>query len=135
MSYLLQKSNQNYKAGLDFCESDKNHCTAVHCAYYSCLQMMIHILITLSGKKEIDIYGSARNDGHSHLYFIREVSNLIEKRNRSLVMLYNKINDLKDFRVKSDYKNIQIAKTDSNRAMEMAQIIRDLLTNTFNLNK
>jgi hypothetical protein len=133
MTYLLQKSDQNFEASLSFISGDKSHCSAVHCAYYSCLQLMIHILLTYSGKNEKDIYDAARNDGSSHKFYIREVGNLLENRNRGAILEYNKIEDLKNYRVKSDYKNVPVSLNDLGKAIDLAQKIRSILKSSFKL--
>ena len=95
------------------------------------MQLLIHILIEKSSKSAEELNIESKRDKSAHLYYIREVRKLIEKQNKSLILQYNKIEDLKDFRVRSDYQNISISHQQCQQATQLAQSIRDLLFNTF----
>ena len=132
MTFLFGKSKDNFEASLKLASNEeKKFCSAIHCAYYSCLQLLIHILIEKSSKSAEELNIESKRDKSSHLYYIREVRKLIEKQNKSLILQYNKIEDLKDFRVRSDYQNISISHQQCQQATQLAQSIRDLLFNTF----
>ncbi|MBP6532464.1 MAG: hypothetical protein KA285_04220 [Bacteroidia bacterium] len=134
MSYLLKKSNDNFNAALTLSTEPKaRFCSSIHCAYYSCLQMIIHILLDQTKKTEIEIRQLANDSKNTHIYYINEVRKLVETRNPKDVLVYKKIDDLKDFRVKSDYHDQPITEQQSSNATGIAQQIRDLLIRIFKI--
>jgi hypothetical protein len=132
MSYLLIKSNDNFNAALILSNKENKYCSSIHCAYYSCLQLIIHILLIETKESAEDVRREAVSQ-NSHIYYINEVRKLVENRNPKDVLVYKKIEDLKDFRVKSDYHDMPIDESQSSRAAGIAQQIRDLLSRVFNI--
>lgn len=132
MSFLLDKSNQNQFAALKLFDQEKKYAPSVHCAYYSCIQLMIHILITAGKKTETQIQ-SEIGKGNSHQYYIYQTQNLIKAVLPSEVLKFDEIKDLKSYRTSSDYKNKEITSVDSEKAINIAERINTLLKRTFNI--
>ena len=75
---------------------------------------------------------SKKNKINSHQYIIKRIGDELRDYSKSEFAKYHrKINDLKIFRVDSDYKDIQITATESNTAFEYALAIREQIEQTF----
>lgn len=122
MSELLKKSEENQQAALYLFSKQGWYASSVHCAYYSCIQLMIHALLTVGGKSEKEIEDKTQSGG-SHIYYITETRRLIEQKNYSAVKRFNTIKDLASYRIKSDYKNVEITYDISNHATFISQTV------------
>lgn len=82
MSYLKNKSEINYAAAV-LLQKQSLYPSVIHCAYYSCFQLMKHLLITNLGKSESDISNEVRNtsDG-SHEVMINNILNHLKSQNK-----------------------------------------------------
>jgi|SRR6185437_174863 len=132
MPYLLDKSKQNQYAALKLFDTEKKYAPSVHCAYYSCIQMMIHVLIAKGGKTEAQIDSDTQNQS-SHKYFIRETENLLKQKSPAEVLKFSAIKNLQQFRVRSDYKNKEITHDNCDEAIKIADKINGILTKTFGI--
>lgn len=140
MPYLKNKSEINiYSAEL----LHKNNCysSSTHCAYYSCVQLMKYIICNKIGVNydkqltEISQLRSlrAKRTG-SHNYMIDKIEDsLISFDKREAALFINLIEDLKDFREKSDYGNIEILSQQSIDSITKAKEIRTQLINFFHI--
>lgn len=132
-SELLKKSEENRKAALKLWSVEKWFAPSVHCAYYSCVQLMIHIIMTVGGKKyetmESEI-GSFR--GGSHGYYIQQVQSLLVNSGKAnKIKDFSQIKTLKTYRETSDYKPVEVTYDDSDKANSLAEKISKLLKAEF----
>lgn len=129
MSILENKSNENQAAGLILI--NQNHfSSSVHCSYYSCIQLMKHILLFSEEKTEEELFSmqkSASQNLHEFLinYFIRQL------RENNVYSLYRdsigKLGELKVLRNNSDYTETIIDETKARRASDLSlKILKDL---------
>lgn len=136
MSFLLDKSSQNERSALMLWDIHRFYAPSVHCAYYSCIQLMIHVLLTNGGYTAITMDAEIKSKKYgntSHTFYIKKVTELIAGINRSKCNTFNKIWSLKDFRNKSDYQDIEITNDDANKATSLSVEINALLRNIFNI--
>lgn len=129
MSYLRQKSEFNITAAQFLIEKNL-YAPSIHCSYYSCLQLLKVVVKEFIGinydDQESEISSGKSN---SHKYVIDKVLNEIRIKNRfEYIDMRRNITDLKTFREKSDYYNIEIDISKSQNAFERATEIRNYLT-------
>lgn len=129
MGILENKSNENHAAGLILI--NQNHfSSSVHCSYYSCIQLMKHILLFNGEKTEEELYvmqKSTNQNLHEFLinHFIRQL------RQNNVYNIYRnsigKLAELKVLRNDSDYKEIRIDETKAILASDLSlKILKDL---------
>jgi len=126
MSELLLKSQSNKEASI-LLFKEKYYHSAVHCAYYGCLQYMIHILKTKNSWTDDDIQEKIDllKEG-SHIFYINKINVIINNRNFSSF-----IGQLKILRVRADYKSEMIEAEDCMKSLDYSEsIIRMLKTIT-----
>lgn len=120
MSYLKNKSDFNID-GAELLINNSLYAPSVHCSYYSVFQLMKARYIS---KKNISYQDytneSSNNLGSSHTYLINNFCLLIGNHRDSLEFK-RKVKDLKVFRTKSDYDNIEINIELSNKALRKAK--------------
>jgi len=112
MSYLLVKSEIN-QSSAQLLQSNKKHCSAAHSAYYSCVQLMKHYLLTMGqDDSSIDAHkktlskSSGRQIGTHECVIFMVKDHIRAKKGYEFVRDFGTdINTLKSFRVDSDYKN------------------------------
>jgi len=133
MSKIKQKSEFNLAAAKLLIENNY-YAPSVHCSYYSCFQLLKYTIKNFCG---LDYDMQSKNISssklHTHQYIInyitgklKEKVNFQESRNFKL-----KIKDLKQFRLESDYENIEIGFEKSNKAYRIANEIRDEINRDF----
>ena len=128
MSILENKSNESHAAGLILI--NQNHfSSSVHCSYYSCIQLMKHLLLLNEGKTEQELFlmqQSANQNLHEFLinYFIRQLrDNNVYTQYRDSI---GKLGQLKVLRNDSDYREIIIDKTKAKLASDLSlRILKD----------
>lgn len=129
MSLLLHKSNENCRSS-ELLIEQSFYSSSVHCSYYSCVQLMIYILINKEGKSEEDIKTEQENVGKNfHVYLINTF--ITKLRNDRTYHYYRntigKLTELKILRVKADYKNAEILESEATEANTLSKrIIEDL---------
>lgn len=140
MSYLKNKSEINlYSAELLY--KNNSYPSSVHCAYYSCVQLMKYIICHQIGidynKQNIEI-SQLRNQKvkrtGSHNYMIDKIEDVIysvDKREAALFV--DSIEDLKEFREESDYGNVEILSQRSFDSISKAKDIRTQLIKFFHV--
>lgn len=120
---------------------DKNYyAPSIHCSYYSCLQLMIYSLNSHFNFTEDEIsskvneYTRSYKDG-SHNFYISFLLKEIKKNSSVRVSLdfNNKINTLKKFRTKADYKKDDIHHDTSNIALSLSGDIITLIKKYFKI--
>lgn len=136
MSKLKQKSEFNFDAALVLI--DKSYfAPSVHCSYYGCLQLMKYSIKKYFGIEYADLKTSilASASKNSHVYIINFIySELYNKIGvHESRKFKRKINDLKQFRVESDYEDIEINYSYSSKALAKAESIKQDIKKYFNV--
>ena len=123
MEILLNKSVDNYEAA-KLLVSNKFYNTSIHCAYYSCYQMMKHILLNVLMCPN-ELPNNNENDSHNKLI------NFFEKEISSKHRFFAKnIRELKKLRRIADYEEEEITLPLCNRAIYLTeQSTQDLRKN------
>ena len=129
MSILENKSNENHAAGLILI--NQNHfSSSVHCSYYSCIQLMKHILLFNEGKTEEELFAMQKSASQNlHEFLINHF--ISQLRENNVYTLYRdsigKLGQLKVLRNNSDYKEIVIDETKARLASDLSlKILKDL---------
>lgn len=109
---------------------------SVHCSYYSCFQLLKY---TIKDFFDVDYETQAVNISSSKQNTHQYVVNYITNELKSLSDIFEsrdfkrKINDLKQFRVESDYENVEVDYNKGNDAMNRATEIRSYIIKNFNV--
>ena len=133
MNILKDKANENLEAS-EYLINEEMFSPSIHCSYYSCLQLMRHILFNIYGviESEYDERPEVKNKG-SHVYSINFFRNELHNKKISYREFEKKIRDLKLLRKSADYKETIILSKDSAEALKIAIFITNLLKNTYDL--
>tara|TARA_R110000803_G_scaffold204936_1_gene271277 strand:- start:878 stop:1282 length:405 start_codon:yes stop_codon:yes gene_type:complete len=132
MDYIIQKSNFNIDSAKHLIE---NNCYAssVHCSYYASFQYMKHKLKLCQNTTYTDIDIACKNHiGGSHVYVINGILNNLKPKLglKDFTTIKRRINDLKQFRLDSDYYNIQILIDEASKSLKFSEeIIQTLNAN------
>jgi hypothetical protein len=131
MSELTDKSEINRDAAKRLYDI-QYYCSTVHCAYYSCIQLMMHIILYELGWTESTLTTAISNDKRtgSHEFYINLITkHLIDKKtNRDDRKLFSEeIVNLKKLRTKSDYNNEKIGEPQGRYSISKAIDIYKIL--------
>lgn len=135
MSKIRQKSEFNIEAAERLLK-DAIYAPSVHCSYYSCFQLLKFTINNFFG---IDYDAQAVNISASgqktHQYVLNYVANELKalagvRKSRNFKRTYK---DLKQFRLESDYENVEIDSDKGNKAFEKAKEIRTYIIKNFNV--
>ena len=135
MSKLKEKSNFNIQAA-ESLEGQSLYAPSIHCAYYSCCQLLKYTINEFCGidyqQQAIEISSSKQQ---SHQYVVNYITNELKKYVDFQVCrdFKRKIKDLKQFRIESDYENIEINTDKSQQAIGLAKEIRMYVIRNFNI--
>ena len=135
MSKLRQKSDFNIDAASALLEQSL-FAPSVHCSYYSCFQLLKYTIKDFFGVDyETQAVNISMTKQKTHQYVVNYITNelisltsIIESRD-----FKRKINDLKQFRVESDYENIEVNSEKGNEAFNKANEIRSYIIKNFNI--
>ena len=124
---LKDKSEKFLKTADKLADDVELNITSIHCAYYSCYQLLLHYIDNLDvlneddRKEQYDRYKNSVTLGRKlglHEYWINEFHRIIIRENtiannRDIDDVINKIKELKEFRSEADYteKGFTTAKT------------------------
>jgi hypothetical protein len=131
MSNLKQKSAFNYIAA-ELLIKESLYAPSVHCSYYACFQLLKHIINDFFG---VDYASQAQQISSSGLQTHQYVVNFITKELKQLAGIEESrkfkrtINDLKQFRVESDYQDIEVGSVKGIEAFSKAKEIMTYLKN------
>lgn len=134
---LRNKAVINFDAAEKLIQSPNYHyCASIHCAYFSCFQVLKFILLTIFEEKEEEVYAKRKTgirEIGEHEYYIQKIheSLLSSKDYVSAKDFKNKINELKSLRTVSDYKIDTIEKPKSEYAIKLADEILKILRKNF----
>lgn len=128
MSFLNNKSEFNLD-GAQLLINNNLYAPSVHCSYYSVFQKLKYKYVLKKNISYDDLTQMILSDSrNTHKYVIEEFCNFIQDRYKKRE-LRNKINDLKAFRVESDYEDLEINYDKSNLALTKSkEIIREINT-------
>lgn len=143
MPNIKAKSDENFSAANLLVSSDM-HDASVHCAYYSCFQLMKYAIKSEgidyeNQKKNYTLYVHEMHDGESrklgsHEYLIQQfIVESAKKDMRSTIAINRNISHLKAFRTKADYDDIRVNESESKVCSEMAEETRELIIKTYGL--
>jgi hypothetical protein len=123
LSHLTNKSEIN-KAAAELLQEKSYYPSVVHCAYYSCIQLMKHILLFTLNKTETEIANEVRNSGEGlHEIMINTINGQLRSNNKNWKTFNSSINQLKRLRVNADYENIQIDSTIGNNSLLLSDTV------------
>ena len=133
MKILLDKSKYSLQAS-EFLKNEELFASSVHCAYYSCIQLMRHILFNFLNKDENDFDNSqSNNKAGSHQNLLNTIIYNFYSNNINANSLKNDFKDIKDLRKNADYKQIVILEKDCKNALNLALKINNTLHQNYNL--
>jgi len=128
MTVIRHKSSEYFNAG-ELLIRNSMLASSVHCFYYSCVQLMIHILISVFHMTEESIEAEfirARRGFHNWL--INKIYADYERKNfRNARNFLRKIHNLKHVRIQADYKLIEIDASTSNDVKSISECIINML--------
>lgn len=127
MSFLKDKSEFNRKSA-SLLQDENFHCSAIHCSYYSCIQLMIHLLLFKLNYSEIDLKPDEKLGSHEKL--INILTEYMKEKGMDWSYFNQNIVELKKLRVKSDYRNSEIISKEGNNSI----ILADRVTKTLSTN-
>jgi hypothetical protein len=135
VSHLKNKSDQNI-ASAQYLIVKNHYASSVHCSYYSCVQLMLHILRSHFKKEEVDIEKESQvgssDEGGFHNWLINYIRQQFFLVNNVDCRDFNSlINQLKLKRIKSDYRNAEIKPTEAKESKDYALKIIKLLEKNF----
>lgn len=103
MTHLECKSEIN-RSSADFLQQKGLYPSVVHCAYYSCIQRISHILLNTFHKNydgPSSVAGSAKIGSHARM--IKDIISCLKENNMDWKTFNYNITQLKKLRVQSDY--------------------------------
>lgn len=123
---LKQKSEFNADAA-ELLIRNNNYAPSVHCSYYSVFQLMKFTMKEFIGVDydTIDMNVASRKTGE-HQYIRNEILNVIRNSDYSeYSRMSRNLKDLYQFRIDSDYKNIEV---NSEKAEKAKSFSRDIIS-------
>ena len=141
MSELLKKASSNYSAA-ELLIENKIYPPSIHCAYYSCLQIILFLInskLEGSWQSYQDSLDAAKvlnkeKPESLHNQYITFIKEDIKKTNRTTQRLFSAgIGVLKKYRNVSDYKDKEIADDIAEESLDLATKIHLQLYKHYNL--
>ena len=135
MSYLRNKSEFNFDSAAILINEDK-YAPSVHCSYYSVFQLMKYLYVQNKKISYENLNQSIISDKrNTHKYLIEEFCLHLQSDSRCKLNkfqvrdLKKDIQDLKQFRLESDYDDIEINHKKSTQALGLSESILKRLKN------
>jgi uncharacterized protein (UPF0332 family) len=127
MGHLKNKSELNLDAA-ELLHNQSFYPSVVHCAYYSCFQLMKHVWLNSMGKSEDDLRTLNNNSRQgSHDVLINQIKLFAQGKSQNDRELYRDILQLKRLRVDADYKEVSIDSAKSNEAIVLSKAALNIL--------
>ncbi len=126
MFVLKIKSEESYKAG-EILQNNSLFASSIHAYYYSCLQLMLYILMKIFGKTQEDIDEESKNKSFHNWIINIFHSEFLKNDGLRATRFYTKIQKLKKYRIDADYKNVEISESKSITACNITNEILKLL--------
>lgn len=135
MSDWKKKSKENQKSAKMLIQNT-NYSSSVHCAYYSNIQLMLHILLNDLKLSESDIETKSKqgsiDEGGFHNWLKAAITRELFARDFMLVRDFNNFfGQLKSLRIKADYKNLLILESKAKNGLDLSSRITKLLEEKF----
>jgi hypothetical protein len=135
MKILLEKSKSSIEAS-SLLKQEEHFASSIHCSYYSCIQLMRHILFNIHNEDEAYFDRSDKvKSKSSHEYLLNQVVLNLHKLGAKVDLnkFRNNFRDIKELRKNADYKQIRIFERECNIAYAGAKYINHALKDTYNL--
>ncbi|WP_337043659.1 hypothetical protein [Emticicia sp. 17c] len=136
-SFLKTKSDQNIQIAHSILSTNNGcYASSIHCSYYSCVQLMLHILRSHFGQTDSEVSAESESaKGGLHLWLIKKIAAEYEVSTNKYDAreLKQKLHQLKKTRGTSDYENVEITQSTAQRALQQANNINSSLKRIFNL--
>lgn len=135
MSKLRQKSDFNIDAA-EHLLSKEYYASSVHCSYYSCFQLLKYTIKEFSGiYYETQAQNASSSGQKTHQYVINHITGEINSHVgfEESRKFKRTINDLKVFRLESDYEDVEVNLDKSEKALCIAKEIRKYIINNFHV--
>jgi len=133
MTILLNKSKESIEAS-EFLKNENLFASSVHCSYYSCIQLMRHILFNIQNEDENTFdNGQNINQAGSHNYLLSILTNDLKNHEIDIRTFRNQFRNIKDLRKNADYKQLVILEIDCNNAYNLALKINRTLKNIYSI--
>ena len=137
MNHLKDKSDENILAA-DKLIRQNHYASSIHCSYYACVQLMLHIFRSDLSKTDDEVeelmIEAQKNGDNTHVWLLKEIGNtLFFKHPLDSREFRNKLGMLKGVRVKADYKNKQISKSIASDSYDTANAILLILKTHFTI--
>lgn len=126
MSIISQKSDENFQA-IGLLIENNLKAPVIHCAYYSCLQKVIHYTYEYSNITEEQIEKGANGQGSHNFYLNTFVKEIRKLDSRNAAQFHKFFSNFKRKRTEADYHKIEILEDDLIHAKENAEKIRKFL--------
>lgn len=131
MSNFKSKYEENLKSGTLLIQKEFYN-ASVHCFYYACIQLMLHILYDKIGFSQKDIELEQKNSQTGfHSWIIKKFTNFLQGKEKR--EFNNFIQQLKSKRVEADYLENLISLKEIEITKNYANYVKELLTKTFEL--
>lgn len=121
MGHLKNKSELNLGAA-ELLHKQSYYPSVVHCAYYSCVQLMKYIWLSSMGKSEAElrILNNNSREG-SHEVLINQIRDYIKSKSLNEREFNTTILQLKRLRVNADYDDVSIDFTKSSQSISLSK--------------
>lgn len=131
---LFQKAESN-KTAAELLKNNGLDCSSVHCSYYSIVQILKHLLLNVYNETEQSISDEQNNRGwgtHRYLiwFFSEELRTLSYVNARTF---RSEINQLKELRVNSDYKDLVTSNIESQNAVTLSSSLMTIIRRTYHI--
>ena len=121
MRHLKNKSELNLGAA-ELLHQYSYYSSVVHCAYYSCIQLMKHTWLNSMGKSDNDLRNLNNSSSQgSHEVLINQIKIFIQSKSQNGRVFNRDILQLKRLRVNADYDEILIDSKKSNESLILSK--------------
>jgi hypothetical protein len=133
MAVLKNKSEFNIDSA-QLLISNTYHAPSVHCSYYSCVQLMKYAVKKETRSEYVDIeteWGNSKTTFHT--WIINKIHTLLKTKQVDSSDFQRNIGKLKQWRVQADYSDLNIDSTFSDKAINLAKEIIQLIKQAFSI--
>jgi len=137
--FLLLKSTENINSA-NLLITNGFAASSIHCSYYSCVQMMLHVLRSDLNKTEEELEILSEKGSRDYHGFHNWLQNVFceelirrDKDARIAFDFNTSIGNLKGIRIRSDYRVSGISNKEANKALILAKKINKLIEDKFKL--
>jgi hypothetical protein len=127
MRHLKNKSELSLGAA-ELLHQYSYYSSVVHCAYYSCIQLMKHTWLNSMGKSDNDLRNLNNSSSQgSHEVLINQIKIFIQSKSQNGRVFNRDILQLKRLRVNADYDEILIDSKKSNDSLILSKSSLNIL--------